>query len=179
MQHAEPPKWASNADGKCSSASILTSPVVNVSWHDAVGYAAWLASATGQPWRLPSEAEWEKAARWMGAGTRASIPGATPSTPRAATPARAASRRPPRREFSYRRESLPGAQDMTGNVWEWTSSVHQPVSLPYRRRARRIRFLLTVGWCVAAPGSVVPGSRARRIASASYRSTSTSTSASG
>ncbi|HYM28902.1 MAG TPA: SUMF1/EgtB/PvdO family nonheme iron enzyme, partial [Steroidobacteraceae bacterium] len=41
--------------------SRLDHPVVNVSWHDAVAYAAWLSSLTGQVWRLPSEVEWEKA----------------------------------------------------------------------------------------------------------------------
>jgi formylglycine-generating enzyme required for sulfatase activity len=38
-------------------------PVVNVSWLDAQAYAAWLAQATGESWWLPTEAEWEKAAR--------------------------------------------------------------------------------------------------------------------
>ena len=38
-------------------------PVTCVSWNDVVAYCAWLAQVTGQPWRLPSEAEWEKAAR--------------------------------------------------------------------------------------------------------------------
>jgi formylglycine-generating enzyme required for sulfatase activity len=38
-------------------------PVVLVSHADAVAYAGWLSEATGQSWTLPSELEWEKAAR--------------------------------------------------------------------------------------------------------------------
>ncbi len=38
-------------------------PVVGVSWFDAVAYCEWLTARSGRPHRLPTEAEWERAAR--------------------------------------------------------------------------------------------------------------------
>jgi formylglycine-generating enzyme len=54
----QPPPFWSDADF-----SHPQQPVVGVSWHEAVRYCEWLSARTGRSYRLPSEAEWERAAR--------------------------------------------------------------------------------------------------------------------
>ena len=52
-----PPWWQDPAF------SAPDQPVVGVTWFEACAYARWLAEAAGGSWRLPTEAEWEGAAR--------------------------------------------------------------------------------------------------------------------
>ncbi len=99
-------------------------PVINVSWEDAQQYVAWLSSETGHAYRLPSEAEWEYAAR---AGTTTPFwNGTTISTSEANYDGNYAYGDGQKGE--YRVQTLPvgsfsanlfGLFDMHGNVWEW------------------------------------------------------------
>ena len=111
-------------------------PVVCVSWYEANAYAAWLSRETGIDVRLPTEEEWEKAARGTDGRYRTwgeedptaaranyahylidlnmggSAPGTFNMGIRHTTPVGA-----------YPAGSSPyGALDMAGNVWEWTRS---------------------------------------------------------
>jgi formylglycine-generating enzyme required for sulfatase activity len=114
-------------------------PVVVVSWHDARAYCAWLTSklvswdATPpelaerlrdrkQPWRvtLPTEAEWEKAAR--GGDGRIYPWGDDPDPDRANCDETGVGRVSPVGCFPAG-ASWRGVEDMSGNVWEWTRSL--------------------------------------------------------
>ncbi len=96
-------------------------PVVNVSWHDAIAYCNWLAKATGKAYRLPSEAEWEKAAR--GTDGRIWPWGDEWDANRCNTKEGSPGNTTPVGQYSPQGDSPYGCVDMAGNVWEWTSSL--------------------------------------------------------
>ena len=95
-------------------------PVVLVSHGDARAYAAWLSGVTGRRWRLPSETEWEKAARgsdgrrfpwgrdWDPTRLNSHDLGPFDTTPVGAYPAGA---------------NPYGLHDAAGQVFEWTAAV--------------------------------------------------------
>jgi formylglycine-generating enzyme required for sulfatase activity len=115
--HELPPHWEDGRPPK----GLESHPVVRVTWHDAIAYCHWLSEVTGKPVTLPSEAEWEKAAR--GAKGRREYPwgdewdetkcntdelGLGGTTPVGIFPEGV---------------SPYGCLDMAGNVWEWTRSL--------------------------------------------------------
>jgi serine/threonine-protein kinase len=112
-EHAPPPHWRDGAfpPGKHDH------PVVNVSWHDAMAFCRWADV------RLPSEAQWERAAR--GSDGRLWPWGDQRPTPLRCNYALKVANTTPVTLFPGG-ASPHGVLDMAGNVWEWTSSLWLP-----------------------------------------------------
>ncbi|MEN8216964.1 MAG: formylglycine-generating enzyme family protein [Pseudomonadota bacterium] len=99
-------------------------PVIDVSVQDAIAYAEWLSEETGEQYRLPTEAEWEYAARagtdtkyWWGdeiGENRANCDGCDSHWDNKQTAP----------VGSFAPNAL-GLYDMVGNVWEWTCSLYR------------------------------------------------------
>jgi formylglycine-generating enzyme required for sulfatase activity len=126
------------AETKCMASSPLENfdpnlPTVQVSWRDATAYAAWLSAKTGETWRLPTDEEWVFAAgsrfhddallvaasrdpsvRWLARYEKESDQDALDQRPR------------PPGAFGANEYGL---LDLSGNVWEWTSTcfIRQPL----------------------------------------------------
>jgi formylglycine-generating enzyme required for sulfatase activity/serine/threonine protein kinase len=102
-------------------------PVVGVSWYEAVAYVSWLSDQTGHAFRLPTEAEWEKAARGSDGliwpwGNNWEATRANSNNPSVRT---ASVGQYPSGASPY------GMLDMAGNVWEWCAT-QTGTSYPYR-----------------------------------------------
>jgi formylglycine-generating enzyme required for sulfatase activity/serine/threonine protein kinase len=99
-------------------------PVINVDWNDAQAYARWLSDQTGKRYRLPSEAEWEYAAR-AGSTTEYSWgneEGRNKAHCQGCESQWDNKRTAPVGSFSA---NAWGLHDMHGNVWEWVEDCYQ------------------------------------------------------
>ncbi len=110
-------------------------PVTGVSFKDATDYAQWLSDRTGELWRLPTDAEWSLAAgsRFAGEVMQPPAGSADPSANWIANyrrmAAEAASADPKVHETGKFGANENGLVDVSGNVWEWTSTCYSRVSL--------------------------------------------------
>jgi formylglycine-generating enzyme required for sulfatase activity len=100
-------------------------PVNGVTWYESMAYARWLSAQTGDDYRLPTEAEWEKAA--CGMDSRIYPWGDTaPDDERANFGTSTSDGGRTVAVGSYPEGVGPyGALDMAGSVWEWTRSVYR------------------------------------------------------
>ena len=110
-------------------------PAINVSWHDANEFVAWLSGKTGKPYRLPTEAEWEYAARAVADASEPHPPFSTGSTISYKQANYDANftyadgkmglyRQKTVEVGSFRRNDF-GLHDMHGNVWEWVQDCYR------------------------------------------------------
>jgi formylglycine-generating enzyme required for sulfatase activity/Cdc6-like AAA superfamily ATPase len=116
-KHRPPAHW----EGDTYPEGTGDHPVVNVSWQDAEAYCDWLSTETDKEYRLPTEAEWEKAACWdEESGKRRRYPwGDEFDSKRANTAEGGPGKTTPVGQHSPAGDSPYGASDMAGNVWEW------------------------------------------------------------
>ncbi|MEM1126206.1 MAG: SUMF1/EgtB/PvdO family nonheme iron enzyme [Bacteroidota bacterium] len=111
--HRSPEHWkgAEPPEGKGGH------PVVNVSWEDATAYCQWLGKETGKDYGLPTEAQWEKAAR--GPDARIFPWGHDWDPERVNSSEKGPGETTAVGSYSPAGDSPYGAADMAGNVWEW------------------------------------------------------------
>lgn len=103
-------------------------PVCYVSWYDAQAYCQWLSAQTGLPVALPTEAEWEKAAR--GPEGRIFPWGNEWDAARCNIQESKSGKSTPVGQYSPQGDSVYGCADMVGNAWEWCHSKYRPY--PYK-----------------------------------------------
>jgi formylglycine-generating enzyme required for sulfatase activity len=108
-------------------------PVVGVSWYGAVAYCRWLSRETGRLYWLPTEAEWEKAAR--GTDGRLYPWGDEFVASLCNTRVSGHNRTVPVLNYSSEADSPFGCADMAGNASEWTMSEFRPY--PYSAKDGR------------------------------------------
>ncbi len=113
----EPARWEDAAFNNPAQ------PVVGVSWHEAHAYCQWLSTQTGETFALPTEAQWEAAARGLGARRYAF--GKDFDAALCNTFETHIRRTTPIGVFPGG-DTPEGSVDMSGNTWDWTGTLYRP-----------------------------------------------------
>jgi formylglycine-generating enzyme required for sulfatase activity len=131
-------------------------PATNVNWRDALKFCEWASRASGEPIRLPTEAEWEKAARgpdrrrypWGNQLPRQQLCNYGHETLQVG-------------KYSPHGDSPYGCADLSSNVWEWTTSLFLPY--PYQSNDGR-EHLAETGLRVVRGGACIESAGIQRVA---------------
>ena len=153
-------------------------PVVGITWFEAKAYCVWLSEVTGKNYRLPSEAEWEAAARGLqdkpllGKMTARKYPWGDDWDQEKANSLEGRVLKPsPVGAYSAAGAVGPyGAEDQAGNVYDWTSSLYLPY--PYDAEKSEQEESQTSASSAAVPGATIIGLSAVRIVTGMFLMTS-------
>ena len=131
-------------------------PMVNVNWQDAVAYCDWLSDKTGKLYRLPTEAEWEYAARGGKLSTGYKYAGGQSID---MTGWYADNSGGGTKPVAQKRANELVLYDMSGNVWEWCHDWYgenyyatSPASNPRGPTSGSTRVLRGGSWFYSAAG---------------------------
>jgi formylglycine-generating enzyme required for sulfatase activity len=112
--------WQLAAVGQIPPPGREQHPIVGVTWDDAVAYCQWLSERSTRRYRLPTEAEWERAAR--GVEGRVYPWGDEFDQQRCNAEPMGVGDVTAVGSFSPAGDTPEGLADMAGNIWEWTST---------------------------------------------------------
>jgi formylglycine-generating enzyme len=156
--------WRCDIGGAIRPSSESTHPVIHVSWNDATEYCKWLSRKTSKTYRLPTEAEWEFAARERGKKVRFGNGKDIIDPSEINFDGSAAYKKSYSVTGVYRQKTVAvnsltpnalGLYHMSGNVWEWcadwyssydSGTVSSPVSNPTGAVTGSYRVFRGGGW---------------------------------
>lgn len=165
--HPLPVHWPTNQP----PSGLENHPVVNISYFDALVYCEWLSGYTNAIFRLPTEQEWEKAAR--GTTTFRYVWGNEWHSEYCNTRESGHMSTTPVDTFTEHNRSQYGAVDLLGNVWEWTDNWYRPYPgspHPSSKYGEKYRIVRAGAWStpkntarISARGRAEPDSMRSRL----------------
>ena len=129
-------------------------PMVNVTYNDAVSYCNWLGETYGGDWRLPTEAQWEFAARGGTKSNKYTYSGSDDLDEAGWYADNAGGKT---QSVGRKKANELGIYDMSGNVWEWCKDWYDrdyytssPSTNPKGATSGAYRVLRGGSWCSSA-----------------------------